>query len=350
MKTGRSLVDLAQELERQKETRKDFLADTRAITMTEDAALSGLNGGTYPVRPHAHTQIASRLKIPKAYYDRMLENDPALLAGNVNAWFQREPETRMVRTLDHDVRGFLSDRYRPLDNLDLADATLPVLNDVGANVESCELTETRLYIKCVLPGLQAEVKGSRQVGDVVQAGIVISNSEVGSGALRVEPMVYRLICLNGMISADRGMRKYHLGRKNEGEGDVEEMLTDTTREKRDDAFWHTIRDVVRGAFNAEHFQGLVDRLSEAASEPLTGDPVKCVEVAADRFALNEGQRSGVLRHLIEGGDLSRWGMVNAITRTGNDQDVYEEATDLERLGGAILELPQASWREIAEAN
>lgn len=31
-------------------------------------------------------------------------------------------------------------------------------------------------------------------GDIVQAGFVVSNSEIGLGALKVEPLVYRLIC------------------------------------------------------------------------------------------------------------------------------------------------------------
>ena len=35
-------------------------------------------------------------------------------------------------------------------------------------------------------------------GDVVQAGVSISNSETGRGAVSVCPLVYRLVCTNGM--------------------------------------------------------------------------------------------------------------------------------------------------------
>ena len=38
-----------------------------------------------------------------------------------------------------------------------------------------------------------------KVGDAVQAGIAISNSEVGQGSLRVEALDYRLVRTNGMI-------------------------------------------------------------------------------------------------------------------------------------------------------
>ena len=36
-------------------------------------------------------------------------------------------------------------------------------------------------------------------GDTVQAGIIISNSEVGLGSLSLRTFLYRLVCLNGMI-------------------------------------------------------------------------------------------------------------------------------------------------------
>ena len=41
--------------------------------------------------------------------------------------------------------------------------------------ESCQLTDSRMYIKVVNTRLEAEVVP----GDIVQSGIIISNSEVG---------------------------------------------------------------------------------------------------------------------------------------------------------------------------
>ena len=71
-------------------------------------------------------------------------------------------------------------------------------------IESCEVTPTHLYLKVVNRRIKAEVK----VGDVVQAGFVIYNSEVGLGSLRVEPIVFRLVCKNGLICKDRAQKKY----------------------------------------------------------------------------------------------------------------------------------------------
>ena len=212
MKTGRTLTELAIELERQSETKKDFIASTEVLEMTETGAmvLEGDKSQEFEIADVAHTQIAARLDIPAKYYQRMRDKAPELLAANVNGWFHQKPERRMVRTLDGQMRAFLSDRYRRLDNYDLAAAVLPVLKDMGEGLKivSTQLTESRMYIKVINERLELEVK----LGDVLQAGMVISNSEVGLGSLKVEPLIYRLICTNGMIAQDYSQKRYHVGR------------------------------------------------------------------------------------------------------------------------------------------
>jgi len=59
--------------------------------------------------------------------------------------------------------------------------------------------------------INRKLKEEVTVGDVVQAGLVISNSEIGLGSLRVEPLVFQLVCKNGLISKDYTQKKYHIG-------------------------------------------------------------------------------------------------------------------------------------------
>jgi hypothetical protein len=65
---------------------------------------------------------------------------------------------------------------------------------------------------------------------------------------------------------------------------------------------------------------------------LKGDPVRTIEVVGTRYLLNEGERSGLLRHLIEGGDLSAYGLVNAVTHFAQDVDDYDRATEVRGAG------------------
>jgi hypothetical protein len=39
----------------------------------------------------------------------------------------------------------------------------------------------------------------------------------------------------------------------------------------------------------------------------------------------------------------------AVTRLAQDAENYDRASDLERLGGRIIELPRSEWRQLAEA-
>ena len=343
MKQGRSLLELGKELQRQRLNRQDFLADTRTLEMETTPYSStlhlSLEGNTYGfgIGELAHQQIATRLNIPWRYYAKMKSYAPDLLDQNVNRWFNQNPERRMIRVLDGKVRAFLSDRYRRLDNLELCAAVLPVIQEMpGSQVESCEVTPTHLYIKVVNRRVKAEVK----VGDVVQAGFVVSNSEVGLGSLRVEPLVFRLVCKNGLICKDLAQKKYHVGRQvNASDDSAYELYSDATLAQDDKAFFMKVQDVVRAAVDEAKFMLTVEKMRESTQIPLKHDPVKSVELLADKFQLTENERGDILRQLFMGGDNSRYGLVNAVTAASKIAKSYERATDLERIGGEILSLP-----------
>ena len=57
----------------------------------------------------------------------------------------------------------------------------------------------------------------------------------------------------------------------------------------------------------------------------------------------------MLRHLILEGDLSADGLDNAITHFSQDVDDYDRATELEALGGKLIELAPGDWKEVAHA-
>ncbi|NJR32577.1 MAG: hypothetical protein HC778_06835 [Chamaesiphon sp. CSU_1_12] len=87
----------------------------------------------------------------------------------------------------------------------------------------------------------------------------------------------------------------------------------------------------------------------AKSNLITGSPVKAVEVTAKAIGLNDDESKLVLNHLIRAGDLSQFGMLNAVTRTAEDTESYDRATEIERLGSSVLYLPATTWREVATA-
>ena len=337
MKQGRNLSQLSTELARQDANKRDLIADTRTLNFETANGKSrllldvGEQKEAYTVADIAHRQIADRLSIPYKYYEKMKEEAPALLDENVNTWFRQQPERRMVRTLDGQARAFLSDRYRRIDNLEIAGAVMPILGTVkGAQLVSCELTETRMYLKVLSRKISMEVKP----GDIVQAGVVISNSEVGLGSVRVEPLIYRLVCTNGLIAQDYSQRKYHIGRLNNFDTDsAYELYRDETLAADDQAFLLKVQDTVKAVFDEDKFRSIVSRFKAATDIEITGDPLKAVEVLGERVNLNQAERGSVFRHFLRDGDTSAYGLINAVTRTAQDVSGYDRATDIERLGG-----------------
>lgn len=368
MKTGKSLTELAAEIERQHAAKKDYLADTRKLTLADDGRLI-LGNGDHSIlntNKNFHAQVAARLGIPKQYYDRMLEEQPTLLAKNVNTWFSNKPEVRMVRTLDGTARAFLSERYRPLDNFQLASAVLPVLQELGADVQSADVTENKLYLKAIIPGRLEQIppagvdmkdvhfdgKGHILV-DEVQPGIVISNSEIGLGGVNVCPAIHEIHCTNLATWKKEGINKHHIGGALSnllGEGQqLAEYMADDTRKATDEAIWKQVRDVCRAACDGQIFEKLVDRLREARGQKIEGDIPKVVEVTAEKYGFNNDERAGVLRHLIERGDLSKYGLHSAVTLYSQQVDDYDRATELEEVGAQVIELSQTEWNSIGMA-
>jgi hypothetical protein len=346
MKTGISLTALAQKIEAQKDLKHDLIVPTEKAAIILDSEqkpqLHIPSQGDFPILPLAHRQIAAHTGIPAQYYDRMQAEAPLLLTKNVNEWFHQKPSNRMVRTLGGDTRAFLSDRYQRIENEEIAEAALPVLADLpGVQIVSCEVTERRLYIHAVVPTVQGEVK----VGDVVQAGVIISNSEVGLGSVSISGLIWRLLCLNGMKTQD-AYRRNHVGRKVE---DNEALWADDTRKADDKAVLLKVRDMVRIAVSETNFRVQLGKMQSLTEGKIVGAPDKAIEVLAKKVGATEGERGGILRSLIEGGDLSRWGILNALTHQAHSTESYDRAVEFEAMGGRLVDLPKNEWKEILEA-
>lgn len=348
MKNGRSLVELAQEIQRQQNAKKDFLVPTtkvKAYAIQNDLELafaigtkSGGNTTTSDdffagkLTENGHNQLGQFCGIPAKYYDLMRGQSAELLAQNVKYWLERSSDRRMIRTLDGNIRALVSDSYRRLDNFDLAQSVLPMLHEVNASIESCQITENKLYIKAITHKVQAEVK----VGDVVSAGILVSNSETGHGSLSVKPLIYRLVCRNGAIADKYAMKKYHAGRVSELE---QIQFANDTLNAEDKAFWLKVRDLVKHSLSEVTFKKIVESMTESTKIKIA-EPTQAIELAAKKYAFNESEKGDILKHLIEGGDLTSWGLGNAVTRMAQDVPSYDRSTELESIG---FEVMQQAW-------
>lgn len=370
MKSGQSLLEFATEIERRRTAKKDLIVPAPYIAMhtvpksgapdaERESRLLVAGGDSYAINGIAHGQIGDHCGIPAAYYKRMLAEAPELLSANVNRWLHETTDKRMVRTLDGTARAFLSDKFRPLENEDLAEAVLPVIQDLGLDVMSCQVTDKRLYIKVVDPSVTRALAlagakfgdGSHTIVQQVSPAVTISNSEVGCGALSVLGGYYNGWCSNLASFGERSVRKYHVGKKHELVGDeLYALLSPETRHATDKALWMQIREVVKIAFDRARFDQLIDKVEGTQADKIEGENVvQVVSLASKKFGVTEAESKSVLAHLIEGGQLNRFGLHNAFTRAAQDLESYDRATEFESIGGKVIELPKSEWHVLAKA-
>ena len=350
MLKGIDLVELSKRIMANQSLKQDYIAPAPALKATAHpdgvVSLQVPGKGEFPLLPLAHRQLGNYADIPAQYYDRMRKEAPDLLEQSVNTWLKRMPANnkRMVRTLGGDARALLSNSYQRVENEEIAEVALPVLMDLpNVQFPSVEVTDKRLYIHFVVPGIQGEVK----VGDVVQAGGIISNSEVGLGAVSVSGLIWRLMCLNGAKTSDT-FRRSHVGRKVE---DDEALWADDTKRADDKAILLKVRDMVRAVVDETRFRAQLDKLKQLAdpSAKISGNIVKSVEVLTQKVGLPDSSRPSILQMLAEGGDLTAWGVVNAVTAQAHTAPDYDTAVEIEAIGGQLINLPAGQWREILEA-
>jgi len=135
MKSGRTLVSLAQELQRQLQSKKDLVVPSQFVHhSTGDGGETRLvieeGGGAvhYGVTPLARRQLADKLKDPVCVLRAHARGGkPVLLDHNVNTWLQSEDDRRMLRTLNGKVRACCLIATGASTNFDLAESVLPIL-------------------------------------------------------------------------------------------------------------------------------------------------------------------------------------------------------------------------------
>lgn len=350
---GRNINAVVQEILRQSEAKKDVIVPSQTLTMVEEPSGLGMvwtpkaytENDIYVPSRLFHDQLGTHLNIPSKFYDRIQKDFPDLLAMNVNRLLHAREENRMVRTLDGQARAFLSDRYRRLDNDEVARRILPIISEGPFQIQSLEVTDTRFYMQVISPRTEGEVRK----GDPVQAGFILSNSEVGQGALALKPLLYRLVCTNGMVLADQTQRHRHLGGKL-AEGVLNmERLSDEAQAASDQALWLAVRDTVSFLVSQEGLDGMLAGLKEVADDPITSHPEKAVKVLSKVHGYRDDEENAILRNLLDSGDLTRWGLANAVTATANNHESYDRAVELEKRGGDIMALTGSAWSAIAAA-
>lgn len=399
------LGDLAAILQTQHAAKLDVVAPAAAveardglIVVTGTEAVLDADGvtstdGVYRPTAVFDEGVASKLGIPTAYLRRTRDERVDLYDANVNGWLHGHDDgcnptvpgdgrsflLRLYRgqaapfsePVEGVARAFLSDGYKIIDNLDVLTAALDGVRASGAEtaVDSCDLTERKMRVRLVAPGIQALapvlLNGYRSPFDhgqtragahrpapwdtdagrahgwlapseqpVVFAGVEIANSETGGGAYTITPRLVVKVCRNGLTISVDALRSVHLGARQD-EGVV--RWSAETQEQNLALVRSMARDAMVTFLDVDYVAAKVAEIEEKAGRPV-GDAEKTVKTVTQRLRFTEAQQADVLAHFIVGGQMTAAGVVNAITSAAQGLDDADEAARMEEAALRALDL------------
>lgn len=384
------LGDLVTLLQEQQARRLDVVAPAAAIRsvngvivvegvqpVIDDAGVT-LADGSYLPTAVFDEGLSAKLGIPLAYVRRLRETRPDLYDANVNGWLRgwdgsSDPTHNAGdKAYDPDPRSFLLRLFKPmddtqedsrgvarallsdsfslgLDNLDVLVAALDGVRQAGVEVhiDGADLTDRRMYVRVVAPEVQALapdlLRGYRSPysgasgsdNPTVFAGFQIGNSEVGNGAFTITPRLVVRVCNNGMTMTRDAIRSVHVG--NKLDAGVIRWSADTHR-KNAELVTAKARDAVATFLDVDYMRRVITELTEKAGQPVV-KPEETVKVVTKALGFDEATQQAVLGHFIRGGQVTRGGIMHAITAHAQEVEDGDRAAELEAAAVEALTVP-----------
>ena len=166
-------------------------------------------GEPMPLRELAFGQLCGRIGAP-SHYIRSLPM--RLQVACMNWGMVRQQFPALLRLAGSEVRAVLSDRYATADDQLLLEMVGDTLDKTGYREDAlvrAVAVGPHTLLRITLPNEGTPVK----VGDVIEHGIDIGNSELGLRSVQVTPITHRLVCLNGMRAwrSEAAVRMRHIG-------------------------------------------------------------------------------------------------------------------------------------------
>lgn len=289
-----------------------------------------------PVLLHknAFAQVRERLHIPAAYSDYLIGEKAwgaAKLARDMMEICRHEDARYLVREVNGEARGWLSDQYRRLDSRPLLDAFVAAASNEGLIPVEGYALDTKVALKAVLPMVFEPVPN-----EVMVFGLKWGNSDFGNGKHNLHCFVTRLWCTNHAI-ADDMLSQVHLG----GRLPDNLALSQQTYELDTKTSASAMRDMVKGLLAPAKVNAMLDAIRESNEREI--NPKVAFESLAKRLQKREVE---AVKNAFESNDnynmpegKTAWRLSNAVSWIAGNTADRERALDLMRVAGDIAKLP-----------
>lgn len=311
---------------------KDQIVRTRSVYFSPSTTTLAVTVGDDFLHPsdHALGQLAERASVPGPYLRELSKGEDwkrELAAMILTSHYANADDGRMlVRSVNGQLRGWLSDRFRRLDCRPLCDALGQEAQAIGAIPCDGTATETRVAIKLIMPEIVEPIPG-----EFLVYGGEWSNSDYGNGTHSFRAFALRVACLNGM-TRENLLRQVHLG------GRLEENIafSDRTYQLDTEASVSALRDIVRGALGPSGRESLTEKIRAASEKEMSKgqlvSAVKTLPKAQQKSIVDAFEFEDVI-NLPSG--KTAWRGSNAVSWIARHTENPETRLDLERLAGSL---------------
>lgn len=282
---------------------------------------------------NALNQAAARVNIPTKFVNELIERGDwgtELAAENLNKLFAHLNGDRfLLRSVNGQVRGFLSDSYRRLDARPILDAFLGSVINFGAQTVDGFVSDTKVSIKVVLPYVFEPIPNEPML-----IGAEYENSDFGNGAVTVNTFVDRLWCTN-FARSESLLRKIHLGARL-AEGTI---FSERTYQLDTQTMASAVGDMVKQALAPEsvnNYVGLVKAANEKKVEGLAvAEYLKKNLTKVEAEEATKAFNSADVEQLPAGNTV--WRFSNALSFLAKQAATPERTQELQRMAGEVLQ-------------
>lgn len=291
------------------------LNDKDPLESTEAKML--MDGSQYTLSKEAALGIAHAVGMTPAY---VTKTPGVLIANHLNYWAKHSPDLGLKMLVkDTTALTVMKQSIVPFSNIELLERALESLGE-ALQVESDEIYgDPKSYHDLHTTSLRlVSDKLKFPMGDDFWlGGIQIRNSTVGKFPLSVHGYLYRKGEENALIM-HTGAQRYNRKIQGQDEFEVLQWLADAIKE---------IVEVL------DHEANVVNSLREES----IADAVAIVTAdACKTYKIPLKVRTTMTDNLIESGDLTYYGLINALTETACDEDLPEHyVTTIMEIGGAL---------------
>ncbi len=303
------------------------------------------------LHPHAFSQMTQAIGVSKSSVNNMGAEkwEREDLAGLMNSRFTRldfkqrggGKDRFMNRVVDGKVRGFVSRMFaRHLSSGPILEAFVKSSSKFGAQPASAITTDLRFTLRTFLPHVFEPTDG-----EYIAIGCSCSNSDFGSGTLRIGLCVLRV--RGGTVSHVRDVYTgYHRG-KADNSADVSVELSQDTIKKQIQAKQSEIEDVVMDALHPKKVNDFLDTIAKATEKQISWHKLERylqgkltqAEVQEIQLLLEKGDETGELPSVQKDADNNAiadlWWASSAISKIA-DRQTGDRKEELQSAAGALL--------------